>query len=73
MNIKERILEFAKQEERFKQDFFRKTGLPYSNFTGSNKATDISANSLKIILENYPNVDLKWLLTGVYSLPIQRK
>lgn len=64
MSIKERILEFAKQEERFKQDFFKKTGLPYSNFTGSNKMTDISANSLAVILHHYPDADVKWLITG---------
>lgn len=64
-SIKERILEFATQKERFKQDFFRKTGLPYSNFTGINKMTDISANSLSIILNHYPDAPIKWIITGV--------
>lgn len=63
-NIKERILKFAQEQERFKQDFFRKTGLVYSNFTGSNKSTDISANSLAIILHHYPNAPINWIITG---------
>jgi hypothetical protein len=64
MNIKERILEFAGKEERFKRDFFKKTGLSYSNFTGSNKVTDISANSLKQICKHYPDIDIFWLVNG---------
>jgi hypothetical protein len=62
--IKERILEIAKKEERFKRDFFKKTGLNYSNFTGFNKTTDISANALKTIVQCYPKVDLYWLVCG---------
>ena len=34
-NIKDRILFFAENQEISKQEFFRKTGLNYSNFTGS--------------------------------------
>lgn len=65
--IKERILEIAQKEERFKRDFFKKTGLNYSNFTGINKTTDISANALKTIIQCYPKVDLYWLVCGVKS------
>lgn len=64
MKIKERILEFAKKEERFKRDFFKKTGLKYSNYTGVNKTTDVSANTLAIILKFYPNADIHWIITG---------
>lgn len=62
--IKERILEIAQKEERFKQDFFKKTGLNYSNYTGANKTTDVSANALKTIIQCYPNTDLYWLVCG---------
>ncbi len=68
MTIKERILEFVKKEERFKRDFFKKTGLKYSNYTGINKNTDVSANSLAIILKSYPNADIHWLITGNKTL-----
>ncbi|MDO6813787.1 hypothetical protein [Tenacibaculum soleae] len=67
-NIKERILEFAKTQERFKRDFFNKTGLKYSNYTGINKNTDVSAKSLAIILKHYPNANINWIITGKNSL-----
>lgn len=68
MTIKERILQFATEKERFKRDFFKKTGLHYSNFTGPNKRTDISASSLAVILKCYPEADIKWIITGNKSL-----
>tara|TARA_R110002096_G_scaffold432559_1_gene649620 strand:+ start:9309 stop:9626 length:318 start_codon:yes stop_codon:yes gene_type:complete len=64
-NIKERILEFAHTEEKFKQDFFKKTGLNYSNFTGTNKNSDVGSKVLAIILKYYPKADINWFLTGI--------
>ena len=64
LKIKDRILIFAKEQERFKQDFFKKTGLKYSNYTGINRKTDVSAKALCTIIKHYPNADLYWLITG---------
>lgn len=66
-NIKDRILELAKKEERFLQDFFAKTGLKYSNYTGVNKQSDVGSKSLAVVLHHYPNTDLNWLITGETS------
>lgn len=63
-NIKDRILYFAENEEVSKQEFFRKTGLNYSNFTGKSKDSDLNSKSVAEILLKYPEVNPIWLLTG---------
>lgn len=63
-NIKDRILYFAENMEDSKQDFFRKTGLNYSNFTGKSKESDLNSKSVAEILLNYPMLNPMWLLTG---------
>lgn len=62
--IKDRILYFAENEEYTKQDFFRKTGLNYSNFTGKSKDSDLNSKSVAEILLKYPQINPIWLLTG---------
>ncbi len=63
-NIKDRVLQFAENKEDNKQIFFRKTGLKYSNFTGKSKNSDLNSKSVAEILLTYPEINLKWLLTG---------
>ena len=63
-NIKDRILFFAENQEISKQEFFRKTGLNYSNFTGKSKYSDLNSKYLAEILLKYPNINPFWLLTG---------
>lgn len=63
-NIKERVLLLADYKEDSKQDFFRKVGLKYSNFTGKSKESDLSSSAVAEILLKYPEVNPVWLLTG---------
>ena len=63
-NIKDRVLYLAENKESSKQDFFRKTGLKYSNFTGKSKESDLTSKSVAEILLKYPDVSPEWLLTG---------
>ena len=63
-NIKARVLYLAENKEISKQDFFRKTGLKYSNFTGKSKESDLTSKSVAEILLKYPDVSPEWLLTG---------
>lgn len=67
-NIKERILYLAEKKELTKQNFFKKSSLKYSNFTGKSKMSDLSSGSLAEILLIYPDVNPEWLLTGKGSM-----
>lgn len=62
--IKDRILYFAENEEVSKQEFFRKTGLNYSNFTGKSRDSDLNSKSVAEIILKYPKINPVWLLTG---------
>lgn len=69
--IKDRILYFAEKKEVSKQDFFRKTGLNYSNFTGKSKDSDLNSKSVGEILLKYPEINPIWLLTGQGEMTTQ--
>lgn len=63
-NIKERVLLFADFQENSKQDFFRKTGLNYSNFTGKSKESDLTSGAIEEILLTYKELSPDWLISG---------
>ncbi|MCT7903708.1 MAG: hypothetical protein N4435_00675 [Candidatus Ornithobacterium hominis] len=58
--------------ENSKQDFFRKTGLNYSNFTGKSKDSDLSSKSVAEIITMYPEINPTWLLTGKGEMTLSR-
>lgn len=62
--IKERVLLFAENQEVNKSDFFKKTGLNYSNYTGRSKEGNLNSDALGKILLSYPNVNLEWMIGG---------
>lgn len=62
--IKDRVLHIAENKEVSKQEFFRKTGLKYSNFTGKSKESDLNSKSVAEILLKYPEINPIWLITG---------
>lgn len=68
LNIKDRILYFAENKEVSKQEFFRKTGLKYSNFTGKSKESDLNSKSVAEILLIYPEINPLWLISGMGSM-----
>lgn len=63
-NIKERIMQIAKNQNISYESFFEKIGVSYGNFKGDNKKRPINSNVLENILTIYPNVNPEWLLTG---------
>ncbi|SZD71049.1 Uncharacterised protein [Candidatus Ornithobacterium hominis] len=63
---------FAENVENSKQDFFRKTGLNYSNFTGKSKDSDLSSKSVAEIITMYPEINPTWLLTGKGEMTLSR-
>lgn len=63
-NIKERILHIAEIKGISKEKFFENIGMTYGNFKGKSKLTPINSNAIEDIITNYPEIDLKWLLTG---------
>lgn len=63
-NIKERVLQIAKNKGVSYEKFFKDLGLSYSNFKGYQKKSGLNSDSIVIILTKYPETDLHWLVTG---------
>ncbi|MCW3106528.1 MAG: hypothetical protein JWQ09_1034 [Segetibacter sp.] len=63
-NIKERILKVAENQKVNKETFFEELGLGYGNFKGKAKETQPGADIIAKIIAKYPNINVKWLLTG---------
>lgn len=65
MNIvKERLMQYVDFKRINKVDFFKKIGLVKSNFSGSGADSDVTSSKLFNILNNYPDINSEWLLTG---------
>ncbi|UOH77642.1 ELKS/Rab6-interacting/CAST family protein [Ornithobacterium rhinotracheale] len=63
-NIKERVLYLSENVEVTKQEFFRKIGITYGNFTGKKKERPLNSDAIENILLIYPETNPEWLLTG---------
>ena len=63
-NIKERVLQIAKDKGLSYEFFFSDLGLSYSNFKGKQKNTSLQSDSIDKIISKYADVDLHWLITG---------
>ncbi|BFO64085.1 helix-turn-helix transcriptional regulator [Chryseobacterium sp. KCF3-3] len=65
MNIvKERLMQYVDFKGINKVDFFKNIGLVKSNFSGSGADSDVTSSKLFNILNNYPDINSEWLLTG---------
>lgn len=67
-NIKERILQLAKNQGFSFENFFDKIGMSYGNFKGENKKRPINSDALVNILTLIPDANPTWLLTGEGSM-----
>lgn len=63
-NIKERVLQIAKDKGLSYEFFFSDLGLSYSNFKGKQRNTSLQSDSIDKIISKYADVDLHWLITG---------
>ncbi|MFL0089934.1 hypothetical protein V2550_14800, partial [Tenacibaculum maritimum] len=63
-NIKERVLQIPECKGITKQDFFKKIGMSYGNFTGKSKETPLNSNAISNISSMYPDINLDWLING---------
>lgn len=63
-NIKERVLQIAKNHKISYETFFKDLGISYSNFKGRQRETSLQSDAIDKILSKYPDVNLEWLITG---------
>lgn len=61
MSVKSNLLEYIRFKGIKKTEFYRVTGLS-NGFLDKNQ--NISSNNLEIIISNYKDINLHWLLTG---------
>lgn len=62
MSVKERLIKFAKSQERSVRAFEHKAGLGYG-YVNSIRVS-IQPDKIKSIASNYPSLNIDWLLTG---------
>jgi phage repressor protein C with HTH and peptisase S24 domain len=62
--IKERILQFIKNQNIRKVDFCEITGISYANMKGKSLYSEIGGDKIAEILSKYPILNPEWLLTG---------
>ena len=63
-NIKERVLQLAKNNGVSYEKFCKEIGTSYSNFKGKQKKSALGSDTLEKIMTIYPGTDLYWLVTG---------
>ena len=63
-NIKERVLQIAKDKGLSYEFFFNDLGISYSNFKGKQRNTSLQSDSIDKIISKYTDIDLHWLITG---------
>lgn len=62
--IKERVLQFANNQGLVMSDFFKKISASKSNFSGIGLKSDLGSDKIVNILNNFPQINVEWLLTG---------
>ena len=62
MSVKERLIKFAKSQERSVRAFEHKAGLGYGYINSIR--VSIQPDKIKSIASNYPSLNIDWLLTG---------
>lgn len=63
-NIKDRVLQIAKNKSISYEKFFGDLGVSYANFKGRQKESALGSNVLEKIISKYPEISPVWLLTG---------
>ena len=63
-NIKERVVQIAKEQSVSQERFFHSIGMTSANFRGNAKKTPLNSTAIAKIVRVYPEVDLHWLVLG---------
>ena len=63
-NIKERVLQFAKNQGISIETFLAKIGMTYGSFRGKAKFGSLNSNAIVEIYTIFPQINIDWLLTG---------
>ncbi len=66
--IKERIIQLVEFKKVNKERFFSKIGTTSSNFRGIAKNTPLNSTTIANIFSEFPDINLKWLITGEGSM-----
>jgi hypothetical protein len=70
-NIKERVVQIAKKQSISQAKFYQSIGMTSASFRGKALHTQLNSNAIVNIITNYPEVDLRWLLTGEEKSPLE--
>lgn len=60
--IKNRLLQFAKEKKLIMGDFYEKIGVAPSNFSGKAMESALKSDNLVKVLKAYPELSADWLL-----------
>ncbi len=63
-SIKDRVIKIAEIKGISKEKFFTELGTTSANFRGKAKETPLNSNTIINIIACYPEINLRWLLTG---------
>lgn len=63
-NVKERVLHLIVHKGYKREEFFKKIGMTYGNFTGKAKETPLNSTAIGNILLEIPDTNIEWLITG---------
>lgn len=63
-NIKQRIVQIAKEQPMTQEAFFKSIGMTSASFRGDALHTELRSGAIVNIITKYPEVDVYWLLLG---------
>lgn len=64
-NIKERVIQFAKNQGVSVDRFIHSIGMSYGSFKGKSRESALNSDAVAEIITKYPNANPEWLLLGV--------
>lgn len=62
--IKDRMIEFIDSKGIVKERFYDMIGMTSANFRGNARNSPINFKAIKKMIENFPDLNLHWLITG---------
>jgi len=70
-NIKQRVVQIAKKQSITQTEFYRSIGMTSGSFRGDALQRPLNSNAIVNIITKYPEVDVRWLLTGEEQSPLE--